>query len=371
MDTLPPDPFADAPQTVAGDEGKPRHAYVSGLDQVDEAEEEPRTLRQTRSSPLLRSSRPFEFRPTADVFIPNRPAEAVPDNSNKATKIASDTDQVQPPVEGFNPYAFGATNLPMYYHMYPVPVGPGAFYDFRSFRKPRSPKKKNNRYLPRRDRKAVSDETAPSPTKSESVDDNISIKELKPEEKGPIQSSSQPSSLADSQRSCTEQLRESVGSPTDGPSFEPFASQLDAIARQAALRKEKQKSVGRASRRIDWTGVRNVHYSPANVQPMTDVNAPRGYGVCDSWFNPQLAQGGPSQTNTLRHHRFRYAPAGVPLESSAPFPDPVAPSGPARHGVSSSAPTHAASQGTGCGQMMIETAAEWGGRACNKCDPDH
>jgi hypothetical protein len=74
------------------------------------------------------------------------------------------------------------------------------------------------------------------------------------------------------------------------------------------------------------------------------------------------------------------ASAGVPLEATAPFPNPVAPPGPQRT-VEQAGPsaecanskeyvgyTIVKREKKTCGQMIIDPAMEWHGQLCNKCD---
>ncbi|PVH98830.1 hypothetical protein DM02DRAFT_673117 [Periconia macrospinosa] len=66
-------------------------------------------------------------------------------------------------------------------------------------------------------------------------------------------------------------------------------------------------------------------------------------------------------------YRGHHLGSGIPIDQTAPFPDPIPPSGNAMHVghvVEKSKP--------GCGSAVLETSAEWiGGRSCHGCEPDH
>jgi hypothetical protein len=357
--TLPSDVSTTEALVATAEEAMVPHRYDTSPVRGRQPEYVPRNRQQTQSEISSQSSRPFALRPTAAIFVPRQQAETI----TQAPDVPADVPQFYPAPMEFSPYAVGASGLPMYYHMYTVPLGPGGGYDFKSHWKQTSPKKRRNKktFAPR-GRKIRSDETSSSPTKSEQFGGSSRVDEPRREEGERGTPSSRPVSVAESQRTNTEQLRQSVGSLTGNTSYEPFASQLDVITRQAAEQKDEPKTMGRGSRRIDWANVRNVHYH--TQQQMTS----QGYGPYEHWAQ-QSSHPGPSNHSRRRHW---HASAGVPLESTAPFPDPVAPTGPSRSESSISSSKeyvgYVAPQETSCGEFKIETAAEWGGRACNTCD---
>jgi hypothetical protein len=113
--------------------------------------------------------------------------------------------------------------------------------------------------------------------------------------------------------------------------------------------------------------------------------------------------GGPRRGGRGYRYRGWNASPGVPLDATAPFPNPVAPPGPQRSvveppGLQRSGAVPEARDGSGaegganggagaakeyvgyaieekekaaCGQMVIDQAMEWGGSMCNACEPDH
>lgn len=135
----------------------------------------------------------------------------------------------------------------------------------------------------------------------------------------------------------------------------PFASQLDEIARNSAARYENK-----AKRESSPTRKGYMTMAPRSGRSLRQVDN----GLYDS----------------LNRNRFR---AGMPIEASIPFPDPIPPSGgPQGHtmmgdmNTDSSVPNNNISYAVeltseGCGSVDIERAAEWLGKACNICEPDH
>jgi hypothetical protein len=114
----------------------------------------------------------------------------------------------------------------------------------------------------------------------------------------------------------------------------PFSAQLEEIARHAASRHGK---------------------GPQALPGSNFQTAPTGYRHRDG-------------RNGLYDNfgRGRGRQAGMPIDATTPFPTPVPPSG-RRDYV---ACTTVKREPT-CGVMNIERATEWGGGACNNCEPDH
>ncbi|KAJ4351859.1 uncharacterized protein N0V89_007203 [Didymosphaeria variabile] len=116
----------------------------------------------------------------------------------------------------------------------------------------------------------------------------------------------------------------------------PFASQMDEIARNTA---------GHQSR--DTTSPmrrRFMTLPPRSGRPLRDV----GNGLYDTFG------------------RGRFRPVGMPIEATAPFPDPIPPSGRKKYVGYAIERTR-----DGCGVVDIDRAAEWVGKVCNTCEPDH
>ncbi|KAF2439956.1 hypothetical protein P171DRAFT_115212 [Karstenula rhodostoma CBS 690.94] len=115
-----------------------------------------------------------------------------------------------------------------------------------------------------------------------------------------------------------------------------FASQLDEIARNTTA--HQNKNVPSPVRRGYMT------LPPRNGRPLRNV----GNGLYDTFG------------------RGHFRPVGMPIEATAPFPDPIPPSGRKEY-------VEYAMERTpdGCGVTDIDRAAEWVGKPCNTCEPDH
>jgi hypothetical protein len=178
--------------------------------------------------------------------------------------------------------------IPWFYHMYPVPV-PGMFN--------RSPKKKH-KTMPYRKRKESSPEKPFIP----------------------------PEATASNSRVGNEPV--------------PFSTQLEEIARHAAVRHGKAPQ--------------NVNAGPSGFVQMF----------------PTPNRGGREARGRGAYHTFagpsRGRQVGFPIDATAPFPAPVPPTG-RRENVRYAFAEREAT----CGVIDIEQASEWGGGTCNKCEPDH
>ncbi|KAL5391670.1 hypothetical protein DPSP01_000963 [Paraphaeosphaeria sporulosa] len=116
----------------------------------------------------------------------------------------------------------------------------------------------------------------------------------------------------------------------------PFAAQLDEIARNAA-----------------------THQNSKAPSPMR-----RGYMTLPPRSGRPLRNVGNGLYDTFGRGHFR--PVCMPIDATAPFPDPVPPSG--RKEYAGYAVQHTRD---GCGVTEIDRASEWAGKACNTCKPDH
>ncbi|KAL5456204.1 hypothetical protein PMIN06_004004 [Paraphaeosphaeria minitans] len=116
----------------------------------------------------------------------------------------------------------------------------------------------------------------------------------------------------------------------------PFAAQLDEIARNGA-----------------------AHRNADGASPIR-----RGYMTLPPRSGRPLRNVGNGLYDTFGRGHFR--PVGMPIDATAPFPDPVPPSG--RKEVVGYAIEHTRN---GCGVTDIDRASEWAGKACNTCEPDH
>lgn len=116
----------------------------------------------------------------------------------------------------------------------------------------------------------------------------------------------------------------------------PFATQLDEIARNAAAHRDQG----------------------------TSNHAHRGYATMPPRSGRPIRNVGNGLYDTIGRGRLRAV--GIPMEATAPFPDPIAPLGRTEHARYAIEPTQ-----DGCGVVDIDRAAEWVGKACNTCEPDH
>jgi hypothetical protein len=147
---------------------------------------------------------------------------------------------------------------------------------------------------------------------------------------------------------------------------QPFSSQLNFIAEQAALRNRTNthhNSPRHFNVGIDLTTVRNVGFpsGPRNMMP----HGPTYYTVPRHRHHPN---------NGL--YGGRGNAVGVPMDATAPFPNPVPPQGRPDHGQ-----IHGGAQESfgghtigkeACGTVNLAVTTElMGGAACNACAPDH
>lgn len=115
-----------------------------------------------------------------------------------------------------------------------------------------------------------------------------------------------------------------------------FASQLDEIARNAA-----------------------AHSGSDALSPLR-----RGYMTLPPRSGRSLRNVGNGLYANFARSHFRHA--GMPIEDTAPFPDPIPPSGRKEYVGYATERTQ-----DGCDVTEIDRASEWVGKVCNTCDPDH
>ncbi|KAF1952870.1 hypothetical protein CC80DRAFT_495009 [Byssothecium circinans] len=124
---------------------------------------------------------------------------------------------------------------------------------------------------------------------------------------------------------------------------EPFARQLEEIARNAELRNADTSNKEPEAHPI------HLALAHAATLPYRATRPhPRGNGLFDE----------------LGHSR-----PGIPIDETVPFPHPTPPTGHKSPYVGYSIKKEKAP--TGCGVMNIVDNMEWGGKLCNKCEPDH
>ncbi|CAN9099476.1 hypothetical protein AA0119_g10235 [Alternaria tenuissima] len=141
----------------------------------------------------------------------------------------------------------------------------------------------------------------------------------------------------------------------------PFENQLNMISKQAALNSHSNSNAPRHFN-VDLTTVRNVGFpsGPRNMYPPSYYTVPR-HGHRNNRGNGLYGGRGS---------------AGVPIDATAPFPNPVPPQGRPDQGQTYGAHPFDYSGYTigneSCGLVNITVATErGGGEPCNACAPDH
>jgi hypothetical protein len=147
---------------------------------------------------------------------------------------------------------------------------------------------------------------------------------------------------------------------------QPFSSQLNFIAEQAALRNRT-----------------NTHHNPPrHFNVGIDLTTVRNVGLPSGPRN--MMPHGPTYYTVPRHRRHpnnglysgRGNAVGIPMDATAPFPNPVPPQGRLDHGqiqggVQDSFGGHTIGK-EACGTVNLAVATElMSGAACNACAPDH
>jgi hypothetical protein len=164
-----------------------------------------------------------------------------------------------------------------------------------------------------------------------------------------------------------ENSRPSMQNQNESPEApgQPFSNQLNFYAEQAALRNHtntNHNSPRHFNVGVDLTTIRNVGLptGPRNMMP----HGPTYYTV----------------PRNRRHHNNglyggRGNAVGIPMDATAPFPNPVPPQGRPDHGQAQPQGTDYRSYTIGkeaCGMVHLANATEMvGGAACNACAPDH
>ncbi|KAF1837177.1 hypothetical protein BDW02DRAFT_566421 [Decorospora gaudefroyi] len=148
------------------------------------------------------------------------------------------------------------------------------------------------------------------------------------------------------------QFHESESAFSNHGSRQPFSEQFDLIAEQAALSNSTNNTPRHYT--IDLSTVRNVGLpsGPRNMNPSTYYTVPR-HGYRNHRHPGNGLYGG------------RGNAAGIPMDATAPFPNPVPPQG------RPDQPEYTMGK-EACGRVDIAFAAERiGGETCNACDPGH
>jgi hypothetical protein len=370
----------------------------------------PLTRRQTQSNVSLWSNPTSDLRATAVEFVPKH-LQPVPEPSRPPLP----EEWTQPPVPEapFNPFKMDLYGVPLFYHMYDA-----AFWGFNNGgpSSPRRGKKKWSSQSPKRrgwkDRGEYAN-TSPTklsrPEEPKSPSGHEGSASQEPDDgtphATPVESARPEAAAVEAKASISNTSAEELSSfqqPASIGSTEnaPFASQFQSIPKNPNIRNDAP--VGRASRQIDWTRIRNVpsqplyrrgaEYIPPHERPLYGQNSNtlpfrqhgrRGQFLNYAYQNPHQSYDGSlyNQDRSGGHRNRNWnTSVGIPLDNTEPFPDPVAPSGPRREGdhalranVEGDSPKqyvgYAANKRKTCDHLVIKYAAEWGGALCHTCDP--
>ncbi|KAF2875971.1 hypothetical protein BDV95DRAFT_287029 [Massariosphaeria phaeospora] len=371
----------------------------------------PQPRRQVQSAHSLQSSFTSELRPTAPTFVPSHEAPALP------LDVVSDAPEewYQPPPGTlmFDPFAldqFGNRLFPSL-----VPIGPGTVFNYtgrpsmgginygNGWPYPRSPKKNRNKKAntpnsrPRGRKRNDAEASSPTKVNLSGASAHMNTEE-QTEEHLEEQSTPRPRPAI---RAKPEELsgvehRMETSDPFLAQS-NPFASQLDTITRQAAARN------GGRNNRIDWSSIRNVPFvsdqvhnpnipqGPRNARPygghtQTNTHPRPDHNTLPRRSQPRGRNGGPEYSfwnspDPLAFGRPHQPGAGIPMDETMPFPDPVAPPARPSHDgrpepgttvhFSDGVPDGQSAFRKTCGVVEVVRGTEWfGGPPCNTCESD-
>jgi hypothetical protein len=391
--------------------------------------------RKTANESSLLASLTSGLRAEAAEFVPQGIVQDQP-------RFAEEWAQPQPALEPFSPLGLDTHGNPLYHLMYPVTIGPGTAFDFSGFGPYYSPRKgKRKNWSPRRGRQNRSDNASASPTKSRSTDDTNAGTETEQiaGQQGddttpkPAAATLARSAAPDSQEALSGtsgtivegntpivDLMESVihnpeeastGTSLAGDEGSvPFLNQIEYVTQRAAAL--NVAGAGRTHRQ-DWPSMhRPPYYNQGQQIALQAPSAPQenrvrapglGFGSHNHHayntlpFSQQqrrqrysypVQDAYPPRGNGLYENRYPggyrrnwIASAGVPLDATAPFPDPVAPTGPRRTenepntgvGISSNAylgyTVREQKARKKCGEMIIDPATETFALPCHRCEP--
>ncbi|KAF2186457.1 hypothetical protein K469DRAFT_138665 [Zopfia rhizophila CBS 207.26] len=362
----------------------------------------PPGILQPRNELSPHSSLSSDLRATAPVFVPQQQAGIFTDRPN----LLFECNQPQGVVP-FDPFLFDMFGIPMYHYMYPVPMGGDTGFEFNTSPLS-SPSKKAGR---NKNKKTWSQNPRPRGRKPRNGGSAASSQTKGPWELNPTKAVGDDGTASEPQADTTPRVSKatlaeapnlntgmlSVEHEASFRNLSPFAHQLEAITEQAARRNSQ------SNERIDWSTIHNVN---STHSPQPPFNTPQGPSNSRTFHtnpsrNSNIGFGHynippfrHSRGNTGRHFRQhannglyadpgsyygrRNAGVGVPLNATAPFPDPVPPKGPMRSRVEGGTPKeyigYRASEedrkpSEGCGCVDIVEAVEWGGGTCQKCVP--
>ncbi|KAF2748432.1 hypothetical protein M011DRAFT_348730 [Sporormia fimetaria CBS 119925] len=363
----------------------------------------------SESTTGLRADAPAFIPQQAGGVRPPLPAEWTMRGQPQQPEGSGQYQMAPQPMAPFDPFALDAYGNPLYHVLYPVQLGPGTMFDFQSYQSYPSPRRGRYRrpYTPRRGRQTRNDNAPESPSKSHSTEESTTMGGPQPD--AAFSSSMAPARTLSTTPTPKEASRGgSTGTHAASGDREPFAEQFEEISRHTA---DLGLSSGPAPRDAHWlqsfnTGAGSQHMPIQPPRGPRDTRAhTRGLSMTEDVsynfntipFGQQMPRG--RQAYPYRHEsRFssRYRGrhwntslgAGVPLDETAPFPDPVAPTGPRpsedEHpkGTGAVATTeyvgYVLHNGKGkgkeketCGKIEVGRCCEWGGQICHTCDKNH
>ncbi|KAL1798955.1 hypothetical protein ACET3X_002992 [Alternaria dauci] len=305
------------------------------------------------------------LRATAAEFVPQAPFIASPVKA---------TTEIAPPVSSYDlaglPEAtvLDRNGIPFLWYMYGVQF---AYEQGYRNGRPKSPKKFKQS---RKERTSLSSPVA-SPHPSSKVVPIINPRPATP--RSPAASRRlTPAELMPPPPLPTNRRREDIRQENYHPGFNqerslshiadaggnhPFSNQLNMISEQTALSNRSNTNAPRHFN-VDLNTVRNVGFptGPRNMYPPSYYTVPR-HGHRNN------------RGNGLYGGRGN---AGVPIDATAPFPNPIPPQGRPDQSLAYGAPPFDYSGYTigkeSCGLVNITVATErGGGEPCNACAPDH
>ncbi|KAJ4364117.1 hypothetical protein N0V83_009572 [Neocucurbitaria cava] len=314
------------------------------------------------------SSSNTDLRATAPEFVPQ-----VPQQTGSSGLPLSNAELLALPLPDMN--ELDQYGVPWLYYMYPVHAAyQQGFHNGRSTSPPKRFKPKRQRgprstptagQLVEPASASTPKETQPAAAPPSEVPHRPSSAELMPPPPVPTKPSQGPAKHENSQPGVMTQQDPGANThPNVIIVDNPFASQLDIINQQAALSNTTDTNAPR-SPNVDLTSIRNV------------LPASGPHTAYDRASHQSLPYRGPRQGNR-RGGNGLYGGSGiaggVPMDATAPFPDPIAPRGRRAGGRGQVGPPVqyiTRTIGTeACGIIEIEAAMEQiGGMPCHACQP--
>ncbi|KAF2274326.1 uncharacterized protein EI97DRAFT_126191 [Westerdykella ornata] len=373
---------------------------------------DPYSRRKTPGESSLLSSLKSGLRADVPEFIPQgHPAaqdQVAP--SNEAVEYS----QFPQPLPSFDPFGWDPYGNPCYNMLYTIQtVPPGATYDCGSYQPwlergaiiwPKHGKIRKSNGSPRRPRQNRSADGSGSPSKHQRAQlprEAVQLQECETPENGDTTprpaAATPPPSKASTERPADNGNVEFCNAERS----EPFRGQLDMISELAATM--TGISTGRGARHFTpnllesvvnreddhssvHQGGQRPHGGPIDYDHLATLDpAASGYATIlagGSVVHNRFQGRPPRQERARGHHNRNWnssVGAGVPLEATAPFPNPVPPRGPRRsddeqafNAVPSNAQSYMGyivNNRNTCGHIQVVRTDEWSNRLCNTCDP--